>query len=80
MPFGEGVFVTQDWVHCGTVKDGLFADGKKVSVNKLTDELKIIVKANRLPDGTLLEKVQRFTPEFCETGLYRNGVKESEIN
>ena len=32
-PDGYGVFKTGDWVLCGKVEHGYFADGRKVSVN-----------------------------------------------
>ncbi len=42
LPDGLGVFTTGAWVHCSKVKDGLFADGKRVSVNKKTKVLKLV--------------------------------------
>ena len=34
LPDGLGVFVTGPWLQCGKVKDGLFDDGRRVSINK----------------------------------------------
>jgi hypothetical protein len=35
LPDGFGVFVTSDgWVHCASVKDGLFEEGRIVSVHQ----------------------------------------------
>jgi hypothetical protein len=34
VPDGHGVFIAEDWVHCGKVKDDVFTEGRKVSVNK----------------------------------------------
>ncbi len=42
LPDGLGVYTTSAWVHCGKVKDGLFADGRRVSVNKKTKVLKFV--------------------------------------
>ncbi len=42
LPEGCGVFVTDEWVHCGEVKDGLFTDGRKVSLNKGANVLKLV--------------------------------------
>ncbi len=34
-PAGAGVLKTDDgWIHCGDFKNGTFADGNQVSVNK----------------------------------------------
>ena len=53
LPDGYGVHTTNDWVHCGKVKDGLFADGRRVSVNKKTKVLKL-VNTKYLLDGSVL--------------------------
>ncbi len=43
LPDGLGIYTTDAcWVHCGKVKDGLFADGRRVSVNKKTKVLKLV--------------------------------------
>ena len=34
LPEGYGVLVTNEWVHCSPVANGIFTDGKRVSVNK----------------------------------------------
>ena len=42
LPEGWGVHITNFWVHCGKFKDGLFADGRRVSVNKKEKVLKLV--------------------------------------
>ncbi len=42
LPDGLGVYTTGAWVHCGYVKDGLFANGRRVSVNKKARVLKLV--------------------------------------
>ena len=42
MPECCGVFVTDSWINCGEVKDGLFSDGRKVSVNKEAQVLELV--------------------------------------
>ena len=42
LPEGCGVFVTDEWVHCGAVKDGLFSDGRRVSAKKGAKVLKLV--------------------------------------
>ena len=34
LPDGFGVFVAGDWVLCGEVKNGVYQEGRKVSVNR----------------------------------------------
>ena len=61
LPDGYGVFIVGKWVHCGKVKDGLFQDGRMVSVN---DNAMILELKNKtfLGDGSVLEKVEIFSP------------------
>ena len=42
LPDGLGVFKTDDWVYCGKVKEGLFAEGRRVSVNWMAKILKVV--------------------------------------
>ena len=54
MAAGEGVFMAMNgWLICGKVKNGVYADGKRVSVNKNTQQLRLDV-TKRHADGTLL--------------------------
>ncbi len=39
---GYGVLVTDEWLHCGSVANSVFADGKRVSVNWKTNEMKLV--------------------------------------
>ena len=42
LPQGYGVFVTDQWVHCSSVANGIFTAGKRVSVNKKTKEMRLV--------------------------------------
>ena len=42
LPQGYGVFVSNEWVHCGSVLNVIFSAGKRVSVNKNTKEMKLV--------------------------------------
>ena len=42
LPNGLGVFTTGAWIHFGKVKDVLFADGRRVSVNTKEKVLKLV--------------------------------------
>ncbi len=43
LPDGFGVFVAcNGWVHCGRVENCLFNEGRMISVNRGTQELKLI--------------------------------------
>jgi hypothetical protein len=61
VPEGQGVFATDDWIHCGKVMNGKFADGKKVSVDKNSKVLRLVY-TKFLLDGTVLQKVETFSP------------------
>ncbi len=62
LPDGFGVFVTSDgWVHFGRVKDGLFQEGRMISVNKDAQKLKLI-NQKLYGDGSVLKKIELFTP------------------
>jgi hypothetical protein len=60
IPDGYGVFRTSDWVHCGQVKNGVYQQGRKVSVNKNKKTLKLTNKKRRA-DGIVLEKIELFS-------------------
>ncbi len=65
LPDGFGVFVTSDgWVHCASVKDGLFREGRIVSVNEYKSIYKLTWKKFQI-DGSLLEKIE----VFSESGI-----------
>ena len=42
IPQGCGVFVAGPWVHCGSVLNGDVAEGKRVSVNRETKEMRLV--------------------------------------
>ena len=47
------MFVTDEWVHCGSIRNGKFADGRRVSVNFEQKELWLVYTKYSL-DGNLL--------------------------
>ena len=53
LPDGYGVFVAGEWVHCGEVKNGVYQEGRKVSVNKAELKLKL-TNQKCLSDGSVL--------------------------
>jgi len=76
---GHGIFLTGEWIHCGAVEKDTFKMGSKVSANKKTGELRLL-SWRQLDDGTLLEKIERYTDAGVESGFYRNSVKLSELS
>ena len=79
MPFGNGVFITKDWIHCGTVKNGIFTGTNKLSVSRQYDELRL-VKQMKLPDSSLLQKFESFRQKSYQTDFYINKVRDTEVN
>ena len=54
MAAGEGVFRAMNgWLICGRAQNGVYGDGRRVSVNKDTQELRLDV-TQRHADGSLL--------------------------
>ena len=53
LPDGYGVFVAGAWVHCGQVKNGVYQDGRKVSVNE-NERLLKLTNQKCLSDGSVL--------------------------
>ncbi len=53
LPDGFGVFKTGDWVHCGQVKNDLYQEGRKVSVNS-EERLLTLTNQKCLSDGGVL--------------------------
>ena len=78
-PCGEGVFYAENgWLSCCGVKNGTFTDGKRVSVNLKTKELQLdIIK--RLPDGTLLQKVELIGLKEVETDFYVDCERKGDV-
>ena len=42
LPHGYGVFIESNWVHCCCVANGAFAEGKRVSVDKQSSEIRLV--------------------------------------
>ena len=79
-PSGYGVFKTADkWIHCGTVSDGKFTAGRKVSVN-FEIGWGILSNSKSTQDGYKIEKIHRFNELGVESGIYKNDKKVAEIN
>jgi hypothetical protein len=58
-------------VHCGQVKNGVYQQGKKVSVNK-GEKLLRLTNKKCLEDGSVLEKIELFS----EKGVARDFLKD----
>ena len=57
LPDGYGVFKAfGGWIICGKVKDGVYQEGSRVSVNK-AEQLLHLTNQKCLADGSVLEKV-----------------------
>jgi hypothetical protein len=78
IPDGYGVFRTSDSVHCGQVKNGVYQDGRKVSVNE-TEKLLTLTNRKCLADGTVLEKIEQFSDEGVTRDFYKDGQKIESI-
>jgi hypothetical protein len=46
-------------VHCGQVKNGIYQEGRKVSVSKIAKRLNLTNKKFQA-DGSVLQKIERF--------------------
>ena len=78
LPQGYGVFDTDEWVHCSSVLNGTFGEGRRVSVNRQTKEMKL-VNTKFKSDGSKLQKIESFTPAGFTSGLYQDGVRVGGI-
>lgn len=64
LPDGYGIFrigeYGSEWVHCGLVRNGTFAAGRAVSVNRA---YKVLVLENKkhLVNGSVIEKIERYS-------------------
>ena len=74
LPSGSGVFKSEDWIHCGSVSDGKFISGRKVSVNREMKSLRLAL-TKYLPSGSKLEKIENFTPSGVDRGFYIDGKR-----
>jgi hypothetical protein len=77
-PSGFGVFVSDSWIRCGKFINGCFAEGKSVSANKRTGELKLVNK-RIMEDGSTVQKIESFTFEEVQNGFFINGVKMADV-
>jgi hypothetical protein len=59
-------------VHCGEVKNGIFHEGRKLSVNGHAKTLKLI-NQRYLGDGSVLKKFERFSKQGVERYLTKDG-------
>ena len=58
--------------------NGTFSEGKRISVNRLTKEMKL-VNTKFQSDGSNLQKIESFTASEHTSGFYKNGVKVNDI-
>jgi hypothetical protein len=78
LPQGYGILVTDEWVHCSSVLNGTFSEGRRVSVNPETKQMKL-VNTKFQSDGSKLQKIESFTDDGYESGFYNNDVKVDAI-
>jgi hypothetical protein len=79
IPDGYGVFRTSDWVHCGQVKNDVYQQGRKVSVNA-SEELLRLTNRKWLANGTVLEKIELFSRQGVTRDFLKDGQKIDTIN
>ena len=79
IPYGYGVLDAGVWLHCSSVLNGgKFSDGKRISVNRVTKEMKL-VNTKFQSDGSKLQKIESFTALKHTSGLYKNDVRVEYI-
>ena len=78
LPDGVGVFKSGDWLHCGKFKAGLLQDSRKVSVNREARLLKL-TNQKCLADGSVLQKLERFSNQGVERDFLKDGQKIAKI-
>jgi hypothetical protein len=66
-------------VHCGEVKNAVFQDGRKVSVNR-NERLLLLTNQKHLADGSVLKKIERFSKQVVERYFCKNGEKIAKVN
>ena len=69
---GNGVFMSGAIIDCGKVKNGFFADGRRVSVDSDSKILKL-VNTKYPADGTVLQKVERYSKQGVERNFLKDG-------
>ncbi len=79
MPDGFGVFQYRKWtVHCGEVKDGVFQEGRKVSLNIKATVL-VLINQKFLADESVLQKIERFSKQGVLREFFKDGQKIAKI-
>ncbi len=78
LPQGYGVFKEYLWVHCSSVLNGRFGEGRRVSVNLITNQMKL-VKTKFQSDGSKLQKIEIYGIFENESGFYIDGVRVDDI-
>ena len=78
LPQGYGVFYTGFWVHCSSVLNGKLFEGRRVSVNRQGERMKL-VNTKFQSDGSKLQKIESFTASEHKSGFYKDGVKVDAI-
>jgi hypothetical protein len=78
IPDGFGVFRTSDWVHCGQVKDGVYQQGRKISVST-TKKLLTLTDKKCLGDGTVMKKIEKFSKYGMERCFTKDGQEIAPI-
>jgi hypothetical protein len=78
LPDGYGVFRAGGWVICGKVKDCVYQEGRKVSLNEAERLLKLSDQ-KCLTDGSVLEKIESFSEQGLERYILKNGQKIGAI-
>ncbi len=78
LPDGYGVLKAGDWVHCGKFQDGVFQEGRMVSVYRKEKVLKL-TNIRCLSDESVLKKVERFSKQGVERDFFIDGKKIAKI-
>jgi hypothetical protein len=78
LPQGYSAFVTDEWLHCSSVLNGTFCEGRRVSMKLLTKQMKL-VNTKFQSDGSKLQKIEIFGIFGIESGFYKNDVKVEGI-
>ena len=79
LPDGSGVFVAGDWVHCGEVKNGVYQDGRKVSLER-EERLLMLINQKTLADRNVLKKIERFSKQGVERYFCKNDQEIAKVN
>ena len=78
LPDGFGVFKAGDWVHFGKVKNGVFQEGRMVSVSTSETVLQL-TNQKCLSDKSVLKKIERFSKQGVARDFFADGKKIAEI-